>query len=83
MDHPIPKSKWKLFWSKPPFVVFLFCLALFALTTFSLSVYVAQTDKIPNPNVLDWNKLLKKLTKLEFCLAKNQVSKIVYWGKNP
>ena len=71
MDHQVPKSKWKLFWSKPPFVVFLFCLALFALTTFSLSVYVAQTDKIPNPNVLDWNKLLKKLTKLEFCLPQN------------
>ena len=75
MDHhQVPKSKWKLIWSKPPFVVFLFCLALFALTTFSLSVYVAQTDKIPNPNVLDWNKLLKKLTKLEFCLPQNPKS---------
>jgi hypothetical protein len=58
--------------TRPPMVVFLLCLASFALTTFSLSVYVAQSDKIRNPDVLDWNTLLFKLTKLDFCLPFEQ-----------
>ena len=82
MDHQIPKSKWKVFWSKPPFVIFLFCLALFAITTFSLSVYIAQADKIQNPNVLDWNRLLKKLTKLEYCLPKNPQNLQEFYSKD-
>lgn len=66
-------SKLKHFWShRPPYVVFLCCIASFGLTLFSLSVFVAQNDKIPNPDVLDWNKLLKKLTKIEFCIPQNQ-----------
>lgn len=48
--------------------MFLLCLASFGVTLFSLSVFVAQSDKIQNPDVLDWNKLLTRLTKLEFCL---------------
>jgi len=57
------------FWThKPPFIIFLLCLASFGLTLFSLSVFVAQTDKIQNPDVLDWNKLLSKMTRLEYCL---------------
>jgi len=48
--------------------MFLLCLASFGITLFSLSVFVAQSEKIQNPDVLDWNKLLTRLTKLEFCL---------------
>ena len=67
------QSKWKLFWSqRPPFLIFLLCLASFGLTLFSLSVFVAQKDKIQNPDVLDWNKLLVKMTKLEFCLPSKE-----------
>lgn len=54
--------------NRPPMAIFLLCLASFGLTTFSLSVYVAQSDKIRNPDVLDWNSLLSKLTKLDYCL---------------
>lgn len=57
------------FWThRPPYVVFLLCLTCFGLTLFSLSVFVAQTDRLANPDVLDWNKLLNKLKKLEYCL---------------
>lgn len=63
------------FWTqRPPYVVFLLCLTCFGLTLFSLSVFVAQTDKIANPDVLDWNKLLSKLTKLEYCLSQSSES---------
>ena len=69
MEPPI--SKWRIFWtSNPPIVIFILCLASFGITTFSLSVYVAQADKIRNPNVLDWNRLLKHLSKLDYCLPK-------------
>ena len=62
-------SKLKYLWThRPPFIMFLLCLASFGVTLFSLSVFVAQSDKIQNPDVLDWNKLLTRLTKLEFCL---------------
>ncbi len=57
--------------SRPPMVVFLLCLASFGLTTFSLSVYVAQTDNVRNPDVLDWSTLLSRLAKLDFCLPAN------------
>ena len=49
-------------------------MASFGLTTFSLSVYVAQTENIRNPNVLDWNRLLKHLSKLDYCLPKEPKS---------
>ncbi len=65
-------TKLKYLWTyRPPFVVFLFCIASFALTLFSLSVFIAQTEKIANPDVLDWNRLLIKLTKLEYCLPQS------------
>ena len=53
---------------RPPFIIFLLCVAAFGIALFSLSVFVAQSEKIRNPDVLDWNTLLSKLTKLEFCL---------------
>jgi len=62
-------SKLKYLWThRPPFIMFLLCLSSFGVTLFSLSVFVAQSEKIQNPDVLDWNKLLTRLTKLEFCL---------------
>jgi hypothetical protein len=62
-------TKLKYLWThRPPFIMFLLCLASFGITLFSLSVFVAQSEKIQNPDVLDWNKLLTRLTKLEFCL---------------
>jgi len=75
LDHQPPISKWRTFWtSNPPIVIFILCLASFGLTTFSLSVYVAQTENIRNPNVLDWNRLLKHLSKLDYCLPKEPIS---------
>ena len=54
--------------SKPPMMVFIFCLFAFAFTTLSLSFYVTHSDKIPNPDILSWNSLLIRISKLEFCL---------------
>ena len=54
--------------SKPPMVVFIVCLFAFAFTTLSLSFYVSHTDNIPNPDILSWNSLLKKISTLEFCI---------------
>ena len=78
LDHQPPISKWRTFWtSNPPIVIFILCLASFGLTTFSLSVYVAQTENIRNPNVLDWNRLLKHLSKLDYCLPKEPKSESI------
>ena len=74
LDQP-PISKWRTFWtSNPPIVIFILCLASFGLTTFSLSVYVAQTDNIRNPNVLDWNRLLRHFSKLDYCLPETETN---------
>jgi hypothetical protein len=50
--------------SKPPMVVFVACLLAFAFTTLSLSLYVSHSDNIPNPDVLSWNSLLVRISKL-------------------
>ena len=72
LDQP-PISKWRTFWTvNPPIVIFILCLASFGLTTFSLSVYVAQTENIRNPNALDWNRLLKHFSKLDYCLPEQK-----------
>lgn len=56
------------FMSKPPVVIFMISLLAFAVTTFTLSIYVSKTEDIPNPDVLCWNSLLVRISKLEFCL---------------
>ena len=56
------------FLSKPPVVIFMISLLAFAVTTFTLSIYVSSTENIPNPDVLSWNSLLVRIAKLEFCL---------------
>lgn len=58
--------------SKPPMVIFVVSLLAFAITTFSLSVYVSKTEFITNPDVLSWNSLLVRISKLEFCLQPQQ-----------
>ena len=58
--------------SKPPMVIFVVSLIAFAVTTFSLSVYVSKTEYITNPDVLSWNSLLVRISKLEFCLQPQQ-----------
>ena len=58
--------------SKPPMVIFMISLLAFAVTTFTLSIYVSRTDNIPNPDVLSWNSLLVRISKLEFCLQPQQ-----------
>lgn len=49
-------------------VVFMVCLLAFALTTLSLSFYVSQAEQITNPDVLSWNSILMRISKLDFCL---------------
>ena len=60
------KDRWKV--QKSQLIILFLFQASFGITTFSLSVYIAQTDNIPNPNVLDWNGLLRHLSRLDYCL---------------
>lgn len=68
--------------SRPPLVVFLASLSAFALTTFSLSVYVQQTDNLANPDVLDWNSLLSRFTRLNYCVPASNVTQLVLHNDN-
>lgn len=60
--------------SRPPFVVFIACIATFAVTTLTLGIVVngKGNDSLVNPDVFDWNTFLNKFAKLEFCFTKDQ-----------
>jgi len=54
--------------SRPPIVVFVVSLFLFAASTLVLSIVVSSRNDIHNPDVLGWNRLLAKMSELDFCL---------------
>jgi hypothetical protein len=54
--------------SRPPIVVFVASLFLFAASTLILSIVVSSRSNIHNPDVLGWNRLLAKMAELNFCV---------------
>ncbi|ELT90464.1 hypothetical protein CAPTEDRAFT_222725 [Capitella teleta] len=57
--------------SRPPIVIFMVCLGLFAFVLLSLAFYV-QSNELQNPNVAeDWNMFLDSFADLEFCVQGN------------
>ena len=57
---------------RPPGVLFLLCLLSFAITTMALSFYINHNNRVRNPDILDWNTLLRETGNLHFCLPNNQ-----------
>ena len=53
--------------SRPPLALFLSSLLLISLTAFSLALYV-QSSPLPNPDILDWSRLLEEMSELKYCL---------------
>ncbi|XP_076472938.1 transmembrane protein 248-like [Babylonia areolata] len=57
------------FVSRPPLVVFMICLASFAIALLSFA-YIVKEREIRNPDITeDWNTFLKALSDLEYCVA--------------
>jgi len=54
--------------SRPPLALFLLSLLLLAVTCLSLALYVSTSD-LPNPDVLDWARLLGEMAELRFCMS--------------
>ncbi len=54
--------------NRPPLVVFVLGLFAFALTTVLLAAAVSSKDRLRNPDALDWDTFLGKVTRLEYCL---------------
>jgi len=54
--------------SRPPLAIFLSSLLLISITAFSLALYVHSSPLLPNPDVLDWGRLLEEMSELKFCL---------------
>lgn len=63
--------------SKPPLVAFVTCIVVFGVMTLSLGIYVQNKSKLENPDVLNWNTLLKRIGDLNFCLTKKDSTKIL------
>jgi hypothetical protein len=60
--------------SRPPLVVFMICLASFAIALITFA-YIVKTRDLPNPDVTeDWNTFLEKLSHLKFCVSNNASS---------
>ncbi|BFZ05386.1 hypothetical protein BsWGS_08425 [Bradybaena similaris] len=60
--------------SRPPLVVFMICLASFAVALITFA-YIVKTKDLPNPDVTeDWNTFLEKLSHLKFCVSHNTSS---------
>ncbi|KAL0266266.1 UNVERIFIED_CONTAM: hypothetical protein PYX00_008860 [Menopon gallinae] len=54
--------------SKPPIVVFVMCLLLFACATFAMAFYIQYTDIISNPEIKStWKKFLFDLGSFRLC----------------
>lgn len=60
------------FYSKPPLVVFLFCILSFSVTLLCLALYIQNNPSVKNTDVLDWNRLVQELGELKFCLCKKE-----------
>lgn len=57
------------FTSRPPLVLFMICLASFAIALITFA-YVVRIKDMPNPDVSeDWNTILTKFSGLEFCVT--------------
>ncbi|XP_005091558.1 transmembrane protein 248 [Aplysia californica] len=57
--------------SRPPLVVFMLCLASFAIALITFA-YIVKAKDIPDPDVsVDWNTFLEKFSHLQFCLPQN------------
>ncbi|GFS01373.1 transmembrane protein 248 [Elysia marginata] len=54
--------------SRPPLVLFMVCLASFAIALITFA-YLVRIKDMPNPDVSeDWNTILTKFSGLEFCV---------------
>ena len=57
--------------SRPPLAIFLSSILLISITAFSLALYVHSSPLLPNPDVLDWGRLLEEMSELKYCLYQN------------
>ncbi|XP_013379424.1 transmembrane protein 248 isoform X1 [Lingula anatina] len=56
---------------RPPLVVFMVCLAAFAVVLLSLAVYM-KTNEVENTDVqINWNTFLKNFAENDFCMDEN------------
>ena len=60
-----------LFSARPPLALFISSLLLLSITAFSLALYVQSNTQIPNPDILDWSRLLEEMSELKYCLYSN------------
>lgn len=57
--------------SRPPLVVFMICLASFAIALITFA-YIVKTKDMPNPDISeDWNTFLTRVSHLAFCVPDN------------
>ncbi|CAL1534678.1 unnamed protein product [Lymnaea stagnalis] len=57
--------------SRPPLVVFMICLASFAIALITFA-YIVKTKDMPNPDISeDWNTFLTRVSHLAFCVPHN------------
>lgn len=62
------------FTTRPPLVVFMICLASFAVTLITFA-YIVKTQNLPDPDVKeDWNTILEKFSNLQFCIPHNEIA---------
>ncbi|KAK4030513.1 transmembrane protein 248 [Daphnia magna] len=61
--------------SRPPAVIFAFCIASFGIVTLCLSLYIKHTSSpLKNPDEKGWNDVAVKMNKLNMCLLAPGVS---------
>lgn len=61
----------KGFWtSKPPLVLFMLCLGVFAVVLLTLG-YIVKVKKLNNPDA-QWNKVIDGFSNLQFCMQFNK-----------
>ena len=58
--------------SRPPIALFLSSLLLISITALSLALYVHSNPLLPNPDSLDWSRLLEEMSELKYCLYQTQ-----------
>ena len=58
--------------SRPPLALFLSSILLIIITAFSLAIYVHSNPLLPNPDILDWGRLLEEMSELKYCLYQAQ-----------
>nr|CAB3267083.1 transmembrane protein 248-like [Phallusia mammillata] len=60
--------------SRPPLVVFIFCLGMMAIAFVSFAYYI-KLNNIRNPDIQkDWNTFMENITKIDFCLSNDTIS---------